>query len=76
VDPLTLFGVVAVSLMLVFSRARAPLALVRAGLCRGLRAGLGVRFPAGGLALGIIEAIWSLVALRRWLTTPPATPRA
>jgi len=34
-----------------------------------LRAGVDLRFPAGCLPFGLVEAIWAVVALRRWMVS-------
>lgn len=65
-DTLTLFGAVAVSSMLItyFLEARSPLfVLAFAAACLASSA---YGFLQGAWPFGVIEAIWSLVALRRW----------
>jgi hypothetical protein len=66
VDGITLFGLVAVSLMLLFyaleDRA-AGFVLAFAAAC-ALASAYG--FLSGAWPFGIVEAIWALVALRRW----------
>jgi hypothetical protein len=65
-DGLTLFGLVAVSLMLVFygleGRSRHYL-LAFAGACV---LGSIYGFLQGAWPFGVVEGIWSLVAVRRW----------
>ncbi len=65
-DALTAFGLVSVTLMLVFyaleDRGR-PFVLAFAGAC-GLASAYG--FLVGAWPFGLVEAIWALVALRRW----------
>jgi hypothetical protein len=66
VDGLTLFGLVAVTAMLVFYALedRDPLfVLAFAGAC-ALASAYG--FLQGAWPFGVVEAIWALVALRRW----------
>jgi hypothetical protein len=66
-DALTLFGLVAVTLMLVTYalEARSPwYVLAFAGAC-GLGSAYG--FLQGAWPFGVVEAIWAGVALRRWL---------
>lgn len=66
-DALSLFGLFAVSAMLVSYalEARSPrYILAFAGAC-GLGSIYG--FLQGAWPFGIVEAIWALVALRRWL---------
>lgn len=63
---LTIFGLVAVSLMLVFyaleSRSR-WYTLAFAGACL---LGSAYGFLQGAWPFGVVEAVWSLVAIRRW----------
>jgi len=65
-DPLTLFGLIAVTLMLICyaleDRSR-WFVLAFAGSCV-LASAYG--FLQGAWPFGIVEAIWCLVALRRW----------
>jgi hypothetical protein len=66
-DALTLFGLVAVSLMLLTYafEARSPwLVLGFAGACA---LGSIYGFLQGAWPFGAVEAIWAVVALRRWL---------
>lgn len=65
-DRLTLFGLAAVTLMLVtyaLERRSAWFVLAFAGAC--VLASL-YGFLQGAWPFGLVEAIWSLVALRRW----------
>ncbi len=65
-DALTLFGVVSVGSMLLFylmeKRSRA-FVLAFAGACLASSA---YGFLQGAWPFGVLEAIWSVVALRRW----------
>jgi hypothetical protein len=66
IDAVTLFGLVAVSLMLLFYALEdrdAGFVLAFAGAC-ALASAYG--FLAGAWPFGIVEAIWALVAVRRW----------
>ena len=66
-DVLTLFGLVAVSLMLVTYALEARshwFVLAFAGACA---LGSIYGFAQGAWPFGVVEAIWALVALRRWL---------
>jgi hypothetical protein len=66
VNALTLFGFVAVSLMLIFYalEGRSPwFILAFAGACA---LGSAYGFLQGAWPFGLIEAIWSMVAARRW----------
>jgi len=75
-DPLTLFGVLAVSAMLVFYTVeeRAPLfILLFAGACTASSV---YGFLQGAWPFGVVEAVWTGVAVRRWrarvqLQSPP-----
>jgi hypothetical protein len=65
-DILTIFGLVAVTAMLVFyafEDRHAGFVLAFAGAC-GLASVYG--FLQGAWPFGLIEAVWALVALRRW----------
>lgn len=65
-DRLTLFGLVAVSLMLVTYalEARGPrFTLFFAGAC-GLGSTYG--FLQGAWPFGLVEAVWAIVALAKW----------
>jgi hypothetical protein len=65
-DSVTLFGLVAVTLMLIFYAAEHLsrwFVLAFAGAC-GLASIYG--FWSGAWPFGVVEAIWALVAARRW----------
>jgi hypothetical protein len=65
VDPLTLFGAVTVSAMLLFYALEARSAafvLAFAGACLASSA---YGFLQGAWPFGVVELVWSLVALRR-----------
>ena len=65
-DRLTAFGLVAVSLMLLFYwlEDRSPIfVLAFAGACL---MGSTYGFLQGAWPFGLVEGIWSIVALRRW----------
>ena len=69
VDGLTLFGLLAVTAMLVFYalEPRSPhFVLAFAGAC-ALASAYG--FLQGAWPFGVVEAIWTVVALRRWRLT-------
>ncbi len=71
-SPLTVFGLFAVSLMLISyaleSRSRWWV-LVFAGACW---LGSTYGFLQGAWPFGLVEAIWGLVAVRRWLKLRPS----
>ncbi len=67
-DPLTAFGALAVTAMLIFYalESRSPaFVLAFAGACLASSA---YGFLQGAWPFGVVEAIWSAVALRRWWT--------
>lgn len=67
-DALTLFGLVAVSAMLAFYAVeeRSPwFVLAFAGACAMASA---YGFLQGAWPFGLVEAVWTLVALKRWRT--------
>jgi hypothetical protein len=69
VDKLTLFGLFAVTAMLVFYalERRSPwFILAFAGSCA---MGSVYGFLQGAWPFGLVECVWSVVALRRWWTT-------
>jgi len=69
-DPLTLFGLFAVSAMLVCYALEARShwwVLAFAGACA---LGSAYGFMQGAWPFGIVEAIWALVAVRRWRRAP------
>jgi hypothetical protein len=66
VSPLTIFGVFAVTAMLVcsaFERRRRRFVLAFAGACL---LGSVYGFLQGAWPFGLVEGVWSLVAVRRW----------
>lgn len=68
-DGLTLFGLVAVSLMLIcyaLEKRNPGFILAFAGACL---LGSAYGFLQGAWPFGLVEAIWSLIALKRWWTT-------
>ena len=72
-DGLTLFGLMAVTAMLVTYALedRSPwFVLAFAGSCA---LGSLYGFLQGAWPFGLVEAIWSLVALRKWWNLPPSS---
>ncbi|MBN8982257.1 MAG: hypothetical protein J0I29_13420 [Rhizobiales bacterium] len=65
-DALTLFGLAAVTAMVVFYALedRSPWALLGFAVACALGSIYG--FLQGAWPFGVVEAIWTLVALRRW----------
>ena len=66
-DALTLFGLFAVTLMLVTYalEARSPWYILAFAAACALGSAYG--FLQGAWPFGLVEAIWAMVALRRWL---------
>ena len=67
-DRLTLFGLIAVSMMLLTYALEARshwFVLAFAGACA---LGSAYGFLQGAWPFGLVEAIWAVVALKRWLT--------
>ena len=65
-DPLTIFGLLAVTAMLIFyalEERRNVYILCFAGACV---LGSAYGFMQGAWPFGIVEAIWAAVAIRRW----------
>ncbi len=62
----TLFGLVAVSLMLIFYALedRSPTYILAFAAACGLASAYG--FLQGAWPFGLVEAIWAMVALQRW----------
>ena len=73
-DPLTLFGLFAVTLMLVTYALedRSPIFVLLFAVACVLGSAYG--FLQGAWPFGLVEGIWSLVALRRWWTMKPTAP--
>lgn len=65
-SPLTLFGLFAVTFMLVFYALedRSPLCIL--GFAGGCVLASVYGFLQGAWPFGVVEAIWALVAVRRW----------
>ena len=66
-DALTLFGLLAVSLMLIFYALedRSPWYILAFAVACALGSAYG--FLQGAWPFGLVEAIWAGVALRKWL---------
>ena len=65
-DRLTLFGLVAVSLMLVFYALESRSRWCVLGFAGACAMGSTYGFLQGAWPFGVVEAIWTLVALQRW----------
>ena len=72
---LTLFGLFAVTMMLVCYalEARSPWFILAFAVSCALGSAYG--FLQGAWPFGLVEAIWSLVALRRWRDAAARAPR-
>jgi hypothetical protein len=66
-DALTLFGLFAVSAMLVFYSLEPRGAIYILGFAAACALGSAYGFLQGAWPFGFVEAIWSVVALRRYL---------
>ena len=75
-NPLTLFGLFAVTAMLVCYtlEPRSPIWVL--GFAASCALGSAYGFLQGAWPFGAIEAIWAIVALRRWINLPKARPPA
>jgi hypothetical protein len=71
-DPLTLFGLFAVSAMLLCYALEQRNHWFILGFAVACVLGSGYGFLQGAWPFGIVEAIWALVALRRWQVHRPA----
>ena len=65
-DPLTAFGAMAVSAMLIFDALEARSAVFLLGFAGACLASSAYGFLQGAWPFGLVELIWSGVALRRW----------
>ncbi len=65
-DGLTLFGVVAVSTMLLFYTLEPRAAVFVLAFAAASLASSIYGFLAGAWPFGVVELVWSAVALRRW----------
>jgi hypothetical protein len=74
-DALSVFGLVAVSLMLVCYALESRSAWFVLGFAGACALGSIYGFLQGAWPFGIVEGVWSVVALRRWLGARSA-PRA
>ena len=66
-DPLTLFGALAVGAMLVFYALEARSAWLILAFAAACLASSAYGFLQGAWPFGVVELIWSVVALRRWV---------
>ena len=75
-NPLTLFGLFAVTVMLIFYMLedRSPLHIL--GFAGGCVLASVYGFLQGAWPFGVVEAIWALVAVRRWRVKSTGTSGA
>jgi hypothetical protein len=66
VDPLTLFGALAVSAMLLFYALEARSAWFVVAFAGACLASSAYGFLQGAWPFGVVELVWSGIALRRW----------
>jgi hypothetical protein len=66
-DALTLFGLVAVTLMLVFYALEERGRIYILGFAAACGLGSVYGFLQGAWPFGVVEAIWAGVAVRRWM---------
>jgi hypothetical protein len=77
VTPLTAFGAVAVALMMAFYALEERAAWYTLAFAIACVAASAYGWLAGAWPFGIVEAVWSVIALRKWLrrrTVPPVSP--
>jgi hypothetical protein len=65
-DPLTLFGAVAVTAMLIFYALESRSAVFVLAFAVACIASSSYGFLQGAWPFGVVEAVWSVIALRRW----------
>jgi hypothetical protein len=69
-DQLTLFGVAALTFMMLMYALESRGRLVILAFAVGCALSSAYGFLSGAWPFGIVEAIWTFIALRRWQTTP------
>jgi hypothetical protein len=65
-EPLTIFGALAVSAMLLFYALEARSAWFVAAFAVACVASSAYGFLQGAWPFGVVELVWSVIALRRW----------
>ena len=75
VDRLTLFGLVAVTAMLVCYALEAKSPWFVLAFAASCAAGSAYGFLQGAWPFGLVEAVWTLVALGRWRASASAQPQ-
>jgi hypothetical protein len=69
-DPLSLFGLVAVTAMLIFYALEDRAAGFILAFAAACFLGSAYGFMQGAWPFGLVEAIWGIVAIRKWLRSP------
>ena len=69
-NALDLFGLVAVTVMLMFYALERRSRWFILGFAGACALGSVYGFLQGAWPLGVVEAVWAIVALRRWASTP------
>jgi len=69
VSPLTAFGLIGVTLMVVFYALERRSRWCILGFAGACALGSAYGFLQGAWPFGMVEAVWSVVALRRWWMT-------
>jgi hypothetical protein len=72
VDPLLLAGVLALTFMMVMYALEPRGRRYIAGFALGCALSSAYGFASGAWPFGVIEAIWAIIAVRRYLTVRPA----
>ena len=73
-DPLTIFGALAVTAMLVFYALEARSAWFVVAFAGACVASSAYGFMQGAWPFGIVELVWSVIALRRWQVRRRSAP--
>lgn len=72
---LTVFGLIAVTAMLVFYALEERHPLYTLGFAAACALGSAYGFLQGAWPFGVVEAVWTLVAVRRWRLKRRSEPR-
>ena len=75
VNAVTLFGVLAVSFMMVMYALERRGRIFILAFALGCLLSSGYGFLSGAWPFGVVEVIWSVIALRRYLTVRPTMGR-
>ncbi len=73
---ITIYGVVAVTFMMAMYALERRRPLFILAFAVGCLASAGYGFLSGAWPFGVVEAVWSLVAVRRYLRGQPGAPAA